>query len=1351
MSDHNSTELAPNGCPIDTHPEDPTHLFSSSGLNLDLPRIGWIASGCFTLVSTAISLVLIYRHLQYYTKPNQQRYIVRMLLMVPIYAITSWFSFVYVREAVYYDKIRILYEAFVIASFFILMLQYLGDSLEEQRRVLKRHRKTERWFFPLCCLKYNPSRPHFLQYMKWGILQYVPLNVLGTILTIILVVQGSYCESSWNPKFGHVWILLISTTSVTIATYFLIMFYFTIREDLKEYSPFYKFLAVKLVVFFSFWQAIVIEGLVYFGLIKATTYWSTADISVGINAILIDVEMVFFAIMHLKAFSYKPYVPLIQNPDLPEEKRQALLQSLDNDKNDSDKNNFNDNHKDYDNRQHKQLMASLRSERPAHSSRRQGSSQRSFAARRPPSGADPYPESDPTLTRSKSKSKSGSKQDKEMNQDLPDMIMDLSQKTPIWKGLLDSFNPLDTIRELAYGVKYLYRWARGIPVDKDSRRLLDLERAFGRQRPEVPYIPPKDKDEKDKKKKKKKGEDDNSLDSGDDDSEKNGGGSEADEDNDGGKEKYRYQDWDQSWSRDRNKDRDVDRGYGSGKERAEASRYRQFPDDSANGQTGGASSQRPADAVYEMGYSGSGHLTNSMRMAGGVGAISGTMDGRSPALRKPVNPLSDTPSGNVTSGGNGHLSTSAAGIRIGQGKQQQRIKKENVEYLAKEDAARTERATLPDILPERVEKKVALSGLYVGPPPPPVDIEDDLLSPQLYSSSSPDIPVSMTYGHQDQYHYQQQRQYSFEPQDYDLQSPRARPDWTEERDRERQHLLLGETEILPLSRFEHRDRELERAANGTPYMLPTPVVPRSTRPNIASGDPYQLQRENELVNPQSIVVSISTAQPDIHPADQEHQAAAVLDLVAQQPFDDRTLPVAHERVQSGETFGKVFYHQREASQSDPEVSRYGHSHDDDDDERYYQEQELRHEPTIAAQQQSLPDLPPPKDDIDPVIAQYNQLQYRQKVQEQEQQLQQLQQLQQQQQQLRPQQSRPPIQPQQRSSQALESMIRKTIPPRRRNSLESLDSDSSGGFRVRAIAGVYDRRDLLGRQYGGGYSDRDRDKYGYGYRDGHSGRDGERRGEEYRREYGYVPSHPKEGRYQRAYRYPMPLPQGMARAQFYRFPEDRELYQQRRREQQERLFDRDQQLPYGASMRTPPPAQRREHEREQDQGLYQPSRLHQRPQPVYSHSFYDDLSQFVAHQRPAPPQFASYHNGAQDQSSDPRYRILDPGAAQSPRTRGLPTQMPIPMPNYPAQPQAVRRSTMDYADNRIPPSRIKVEAGAGSGYGRGELFPASRYAAPFGLELDLSVDVYPHMPSEPTCSKNVANEQQPEEDLMSPFA
>jgi hypothetical protein len=68
MSTEHEPVLSPKGCPIENFPEDPERLFTANGLTLDYPRIGWIAAGCCTLLATAISLVLIYRHYQYYTK-----------------------------------------------------------------------------------------------------------------------------------------------------------------------------------------------------------------------------------------------------------------------------------------------------------------------------------------------------------------------------------------------------------------------------------------------------------------------------------------------------------------------------------------------------------------------------------------------------------------------------------------------------------------------------------------------------------------------------------------------------------------------------------------------------------------------------------------------------------------------------------------------------------------------------------------------------------------------------------------------------------------------------------------------------------------------------------------------------------------------------------------------------------------------------------------------------------------------------------------------------------------------------------------------------------------------------------
>jgi uncharacterized membrane-anchored protein len=50
--------------------------------------------------------------------------------------------------------------------------------------------------------------------------------------------------------------MVIEGACVTVAMYCLIQFYIQLKDDLAEHNPLLKVLAIKLVIFLSFWQTV---------------------------------------------------------------------------------------------------------------------------------------------------------------------------------------------------------------------------------------------------------------------------------------------------------------------------------------------------------------------------------------------------------------------------------------------------------------------------------------------------------------------------------------------------------------------------------------------------------------------------------------------------------------------------------------------------------------------------------------------------------------------------------------------------------------------------------------------------------------------------------------------------------------------------------------------------------------------------------------------------------------------------------------------------------------------------------------------------------------------------------------
>ncbi|CAG8836909.1 4232_t:CDS:2, partial [Racocetra persica] len=143
-------------CPNMVKEPDPDDFKFMNNNGVPLHIVGWLTSGIFTFQASIVTLYLIKQHWKYYYEPSQQRYIVRLLLIVPMYTIFNWLSYFFVHASVYIDTFRDAYQAYAIISFFNLLLQCLGENDDIRMQRLSSIKST-RSPVPFCCIYFNPS------------------------------------------------------------------------------------------------------------------------------------------------------------------------------------------------------------------------------------------------------------------------------------------------------------------------------------------------------------------------------------------------------------------------------------------------------------------------------------------------------------------------------------------------------------------------------------------------------------------------------------------------------------------------------------------------------------------------------------------------------------------------------------------------------------------------------------------------------------------------------------------------------------------------------------------------------------------------------------------------------------------------------------------------------------------------------------------------------------------------------------------------------------------------------------------------------------------------------------------
>lgn len=276
--------------------------------------VAGVASGFSTLVSVGS----LWTHLKQYRKPVMQRYVVRIMLMVPLYSIASWLSLLSFTAASFIDPVRDVYEAFVIYCFFNLLVNYLNGERSIIISTHGREPKAHPWPMNYVLSPCDISDPYTFLTIKRGILQYAWLKPVLALATVIMKATGTFQEGYIGITSGYLWSGIFYNISITVSLYCLAMFWMCLHEDLLPFRPVPKFLVIKLVIFASYWQGFLLSLVVWAGLIPDRPGYSSDNISLAIQDFLTCIEMPFFAIAHWYAFDVMDYTdPSIASARMP--------------------------------------------------------------------------------------------------------------------------------------------------------------------------------------------------------------------------------------------------------------------------------------------------------------------------------------------------------------------------------------------------------------------------------------------------------------------------------------------------------------------------------------------------------------------------------------------------------------------------------------------------------------------------------------------------------------------------------------------------------------------------------------------------------------------------------------------------------------------------------------------------------------------------------------------------------------------------------------------------------------------------------------------------------------------------
>ena len=172
-------------------------------------------AGLFVFIACFMSFRQIGDYHRRCTYPRMRNFTIRILLMVPVYAIEAWLGLMFHDESEIFEFMRAMYESLVIFSFVQYLLEYLGGTVEVGN-ITAGLQQLEHIFPMKCVAKRWDMGPIFVYKTVRGVLQYTVIMPIATLVSFVswfANVYGVGCGEGFTCAKPYVLIVINFSTA----------------------------------------------------------------------------------------------------------------------------------------------------------------------------------------------------------------------------------------------------------------------------------------------------------------------------------------------------------------------------------------------------------------------------------------------------------------------------------------------------------------------------------------------------------------------------------------------------------------------------------------------------------------------------------------------------------------------------------------------------------------------------------------------------------------------------------------------------------------------------------------------------------------------------------------------------------------------------------------------------------------------------------------------------------------------------------------------------------------------------------------------------------------------------------